>query len=101
MTDCGWTVVSAFEAASLPETGAPLALWAIASDANALKIRKNLLKGFTGLRRCCSTFLAFFIRLSRCKIATSPSFNPTTDCRRGECRIVCVSEQIGGAGAHP
>jgi hypothetical protein len=48
MTDRGWTAVSAFGAASLPEGGAPLALWAIASDAIALKIRKKLVKGFTG-----------------------------------------------------
>jgi hypothetical protein len=101
MIDSGWIVVSPFGIALLIEGGAPVALGVMASDDIALKIRKNLEKGFTDLRHCCNTLLASFNRLSRCKIATFTSFNPTMGCRRGEYRIVCVSLQTGGAGPLP
>ena len=48
MIDSGWIAVSAFGIALLTEGGAPVALGIMASDAIALKIRCNFVKGFTG-----------------------------------------------------
>jgi hypothetical protein len=50
MIDSGWITASPFGIALLIEGGAPVALGVMASDAIAVKIRKNLEKGFTGLR---------------------------------------------------
>ena len=53
MIDSGWIVVSPFGIALLIEGGAPVALGVMASDDIALKIRKNLVQGFTGSRNYC------------------------------------------------
>ena len=48
MIDPGWIAVSALGIALLTDGGAPVALGVMASDAITPKIRKKVVKGFTG-----------------------------------------------------